>query len=554
MRVLRKDPTGSSSAKQAKRRCTACKQPFGLTRYRYTCLSCQHCFCSAHLPFTTAVPSAGHVVDRVCEGCFRLLEHTAHLQRMAWRMARVQACLDGRLVPYTLQMADPAASKAIRGAFLALMAAQYLPLTAGYIIPFITAKFLIRHGAITVQSFFLRRELAEAAGMLQQLAGPTAMQELSLVDLVGGFYYLLADQRSWRGKDPESERRQHLTSSSLPDGELEDLLKYAPWALRVVYEETASDVQRFVDHLGHELLCAHVESVREQPAWLLAIQKSDKRAILAIRGTSNLHDVLTDMSAEERPFVVDEAEVVTHLDRWTIPILTAWRRDGDSDDEGTPGEVVYVEDPLEGVVEMEEMRTLGLSGRCSPDAPASDPTPEPAPPGTSSSSSSSSSVPGDAPPKTVPSLGSGTPPLRGAAHGGMASSAQWLLREVGSCLQVLHEKGYAVVLTGHSLGGATATILALLLRSVIPTVRAVCFGAPPVLSHELAEACDGFVSNVVLRDDVVPRASVRNAVHLVEKLACYQDRWREVWRQDRAAVANRTINVWEPRWRRAPEE
>lgn len=46
-----------------------------------------------------------------------------------------------------------------------------------------------------------------------------------------------------------------------------------------MYEETASDVQRFVDHLGHELLCAHVESVREQPAWLLAIQKVRPSAI-----------------------------------------------------------------------------------------------------------------------------------------------------------------------------------------------------------------------------------------------------------------------------------
>ena len=77
---------------------------------------------------------------------------------------------------------------------------QYLPVTSAYVIPFMTANFLVKHGAMTVQSFFLRRELAESAATLRALAGPQVVEDLSVVDLIGGFYYYLADQRQWRGQ------------------------------------------------------------------------------------------------------------------------------------------------------------------------------------------------------------------------------------------------------------------------------------------------------------------------------------------------------------------
>ena len=120
-------------------------------------------------------------------------------------------------------------------------------------------------------------------------------------------------------------------------------------------------------------------------------------------------------------------------------------------------------------------------------------------------------------------------PWGGCAHSGVLNGALWLLREVGSCLQILSERGFEVVLTGHSLGGACVTVLAVLLRQFVPGLRAVCFAAPPVVSRDVAESCSDYVLNVVLRDDVIPRASVRNAVHMVEKLACYKDRWRDVF-------------------------
>ena len=80
-------------------------------------------FCSTHLPYKECVPSAGYAEEQVCEGCHKQLQHAAYLQRIAWRVARVQAALDGTLVPYTVEMDDSTSMKAIRGAFYALQVA-----------------------------------------------------------------------------------------------------------------------------------------------------------------------------------------------------------------------------------------------------------------------------------------------------------------------------------------------------------------------------------------------------------------------------------------------
>ncbi|CAJ1352375.1 unnamed protein product [Effrenium voratum] len=58
------------------------------------------------------------------------------------------------------------------------------------------------------------------------------------------------------------------------------------------------------------------------------------------------------------------------------------------------------------------------------------------------------------------SLGSG-----GLAHRGAAAAAEWLVAEYGEALRFLEERGYEVVLVGHSLGAAVAASCAVQLRS-----------------------------------------------------------------------------------------
>lgn len=68
-------------------------------------------------------------------------------------------------------------------------------------------------------------------------------------------------------------------------------------------------------------------------------------------------------------------------------------------------------------------------------------------------------------------------------------------------------------LVGHSLGGAAAALLAIILRKRSAeelgfdpaVVSAVGFGTPPCVSKEFAENCSSYVSTVVLQ---VPKSLV----------------------------------------------
>jgi hypothetical protein len=66
---------------------------------------------------------------------------------------------------------------------------------------------------------------------------------------------------------------------------------------------------------------------------------------------------------------------------------------------------------------------------------------------------------------------------------------------------------YKLRLVGHSLGGASAALLAIMLRKKSKEelgfspdiISAVGFGTPPCVSREVAESCASYVSTVVLQ-------------------------------------------------------
>ncbi|KAG0623950.1 hypothetical protein M758_3G213300 [Ceratodon purpureus] len=120
------------------------------------------------------------------------------------------------------------------------------------------------------------------------------------------------------------------------------------------------------------------------------------------------------------------------------------------------------------------------------------------------------------------------PFLEGAAHSGMLGAAKWLLDKEGPLLKrlLLENPGYMLALTGHSLGGAVAALMTMLIRDTarswifpIPTpfmttslgikpsgVKCWGFGTAPCVDRRLAEGMT-FIRNVVLQDDVVPRVN-----------------------------------------------
>ncbi|KAK1858946.1 hypothetical protein I4F81_001545 [Pyropia yezoensis] len=129
-------------------------------------------------------------------------------------------------------------------------------------------------------------------------------------------------------------------------------------------------------------------------------------------------------------------------------------------------------------------------------------------------SSRSSALLGGVTPPTGGSDGGGAERVRGYAHTGILRSAHNLLSSIrgGLAAAAADHPTYRVVLTGHSLGGATAALLALLLADagVLPASRlaAYAMGPPPCVTAGLAAAADRTVTCVVNGYDVIPRVSV----------------------------------------------
>ncbi|XP_020682856.1 uncharacterized protein LOC110099891 [Dendrobium catenatum] len=111
-----------------------------------------------------------------------------------------------------------------------------------------------------------------------------------------------------------------------------------------------------------------------------------------------------------------------------------------------------------------------------------------------------------------------------STHFGTAEAARWYLHyEMGTIRRLLEKhKDFRLRLVGHSLGGAAAALLAIMLRRKSAKelgfspdiISAVGFGTPPCVSKELAESCLSYVSTVVLQDDIIPRLSVASLARL----------------------------------------
>uniref|UniRef100_A0A166HAY7 Fungal lipase-type domain-containing protein n=1 Tax=Daucus carota subsp. sativus TaxID=79200 RepID=A0A166HAY7_DAUCS len=97
-----------------------------------------------------------------------------------------------------------------------------------------------------------------------------------------------------------------------------------------------------------------------------------------------------------------------------------------------------------------------------------------------------------------------------STHFGSAEAAGWFLsHELGTVKKCLeqHQVGFRLRLVGHSLGGATASLLAIMMRRKSSkqlgfspdSISAVGYGTPPCVSREIADGCSDYVRNVVMQ-------------------------------------------------------
>nr|GMD12179.1 Sn1-specific diacylglycerol lipase [Ipomoea batatas] len=124
-----------------------------------------------------------------------------------------------------------------------------------------------------------------------------------------------------------------------------------------------------------------------------------------------------------------------------------------------------------------------------------------------------------------------------STHFGSAEAARWFLTHemetLRKCLQK-HE-GFRLRLVGHSLGGAIASLLAIMIRKKSPQelgfnpdiVTAVGIATPPCVSQDLAEKCFDYVVTVVMQDDIIPRLSVASLIRLRNEII--QTDWMSVF-------------------------
>uniref|UniRef100_A0A8C9EJF8 sn-1-specific diacylglycerol lipase n=1 Tax=Pavo cristatus TaxID=9049 RepID=A0A8C9EJF8_PAVCR len=78
---------------------------------------------------------------------------------------------------------------------------------------------------------------------------------------------------------------------------------------------------------------------------------------------------------------------------------------------------------------------------------------------------------------------------------------------------------YKLVIAGHSLGGGTASVLAIMLRNSFPTLKCYAFSPPGgLLSKTLAEYSKRFIVSIILGKDLVARLSMPNMEDLKRRI------------------------------------
>lgn len=127
-----------------------------------------------------------------------------------------------------------------------------------------------------------------------------------------------------------------------------------------------------------------------------------------------------------------------------------------------------------------------------------------------------------------------------STHFGSAEAARWFLtHEMDTLRKCLKKhKGFRLRLVGHSLGGAIASLLAIMIRKKSQQelgfnpdiVTAVGIATPPCVSRDLAEKCCEYVVTVVMQDDIIPRLSVASLTRLRNEVI--QTDWSSVFEKE----------------------
>ncbi|TYZ59892.1 hypothetical protein PybrP1_009205 [[Pythium] brassicae (nom. inval.)] len=279
------------------KQCKVCSQEFGMTKFRYQCGYCNESFCREDLPHAEILRAFGQSTpSKLCTNCHYIVKEKMDQQFTQWRNERVRDFMDDKLVLYFNTSTDTAVDKIMRAAEGTLAAAKSAPIGATAKMAVVSADFVRKYGRAGLLGFILRNEFMQSFATLKGLIGD--LDDLGFHDAAIGTYYFMAMNRGERGASPESEREEHAGCDPISDDLLADILKFAPLALHAIYELDVLDIQRISKLQNFSLIYAHIQNqdVRH-PSFALLGNKEKKSALLLIRGSKSVQDLLTDIQA-----------------------------------------------------------------------------------------------------------------------------------------------------------------------------------------------------------------------------------------------------------------
>jgi len=85
--------------------------------------------------------------------------------------------------------------------------------------------------------------------------------------------------------------------------------------------------------------------------------------------------------------------------------------------------------------------------------------------------------------------------------------------------EAIHEEGYGLVITGHSLGAAVACLVSSEMRSIRPNLKCVAFNPPGgLLDETLRKDSECFCTSVVCGQDAISRMSIGTMKRLIDDM------------------------------------
>eukprot|EP00903_Cladosiphon_okamuranus_P008039 g7754.t1 len=288
---------------EMKPECRECGEPFGVTRYRHHCRHCGGSFCHEHAWHEHPIPKLGLPTgQRVCTPCKHTLELEDWRERVEWRLERVNAYLEDRLIPYFDTGVDTVGDKALRVVDGAIYVAKSAPLGTAVKVSVEVMDVLMKYGTAGVAGLVLRREFVEAVEVLKRLSGVDKKWPMSVHEMTAAMYYLLAQRRGERGSAPNAEHEAHAGLEVVSDEELSFLRRMSALPLHFAYTKTALELQVLCNNTGWSLVFHKPDSRFHQPAFSLLACRDTMTAALVVRGTGSIQDVITDIQAMPVPF------------------------------------------------------------------------------------------------------------------------------------------------------------------------------------------------------------------------------------------------------------